>query len=176
MDPHTTRSTQPDNSAAISSSNYAGRISLAAAEGAQALVNRCRLRKNIPDPKEFWLAIAYVLDQYDPAIIRQVTDPYTGLPGSLRFPLEIADVRGACERAILPALLSRLNETSRAAAQRAAEAAAAKAAEVQQREVERNGAAPVCPDRREAPGEVEASYIQVGIREREAGSVRRRKP
>ena len=79
------------------SSNSCGGISLAAAEGALALVRRCRVRKGI-DGREFWLAIAYVLDHYDPDIINKVIDPFSGLPGRLKYPLEIADVKAACER------------------------------------------------------------------------------
>jgi hypothetical protein len=79
------------------SSNSCGEIPLAAAEGALALVRRCRVRKGI-DGREFWLAIAYVLNHYDPEIIKKVIDPFSGLPGRLKYPLEIADVKAACER------------------------------------------------------------------------------
>jgi hypothetical protein len=120
-------------------------MSLAAAEGAQALVNRCRLRRDIPDPREFWLALAYVLDQYDPTIIRHVTDPFTGLPGRLKYPLEIADVRRACELATLPGLLNRYDEARRTAAEQRADEEARKAEEIREREAERARAAPKWP-------------------------------
>jgi hypothetical protein len=60
------------------------------------LIKLCRLRRDVAGA-EFWLAIAYVLNQYDSDIIKKVTDPATGLPGRLRYPLEIADVKTACD-------------------------------------------------------------------------------
>jgi hypothetical protein len=134
------------NSAPPTSRNC-GPISVPAAEGAQALFSRCRLRKDIGDAREFWLAIAYVLDQYDPEIIRHVTDPFTGLPGRLRYPLEIADVRSACEAAVIFSGLydEDRREARRAAEKQEAEQEAAELAETRQREAERARAEPVWP-------------------------------
>jgi hypothetical protein len=144
MDRSTAPNAQPQNLAKTLSSNC-GRISLAAAEGAQALVNRCRLRKDIPDPREFWLAIAYVLNKYDPVVIRIVTDPVTGLPGRLRYPLEIADVCNACETAMVPSMLRQQRESERVAAEAERERAAAELDERRRREVERANAEPAWP-------------------------------
>jgi hypothetical protein len=68
----------------------------AAVEGTQLLFKLCRRRKDIDDPRQFVFAIAYVLNGYSEEVIRFVTDPMTGLPGSLRYPLEVADVQRAC--------------------------------------------------------------------------------
>jgi hypothetical protein len=54
------------------------------------------VRKDIGDPREFVLAVAWVPNKYSEEIIRNVTDPAVGLPGRLRYPLEIADVEKAC--------------------------------------------------------------------------------
>jgi hypothetical protein len=59
----------------------------------------CRTRRDIGDARQFVLAIAYLLNDYSDQIIQEVSDPKTGLPGSLRYPLEIADVKRACEAA-----------------------------------------------------------------------------
>src|SRR5262249_5482681 len=80
-----------------SSSSSAPPVSLAAAKGAQQLFRLCRKRKDVASPREFVFAVAYVLNRYSDDIIREVTDPATGLPGTLKFPLEIADVKRACE-------------------------------------------------------------------------------
>jgi hypothetical protein len=124
-------SEKPSNLAPTTSNSCAGRISLAAAEGAQALVKRCRLRKDIPDPGEFWLAVAYVLNQYDAEIVRLVMDPFTGLPGHLKYPLEIADVKRACDVAMLKQGLDRSPVRS------VRDVMAAEAAEKEAREAER---------------------------------------
>jgi hypothetical protein len=60
-------------------------------------VTLCRVRRDIRDARQFVLALAYVLNDYSDKVIREVTDPATGLPGSLRYPLEIADVVKACQ-------------------------------------------------------------------------------
>jgi hypothetical protein len=61
------------------------------------LVKLCRLREVVPDPSAFVFAIAYVLNQYSDDVINYVVDPVEGLPGSLKYPLEIADVKKACQ-------------------------------------------------------------------------------
>jgi len=91
--------------------------------------------------------MAYVLDQYDPAIIKYVSDPFTGLPGSLRFPLEIADVRRACDAEKLRALALtwRCHDGTRSPAEKEAEAAETRLAEARQRYAEQARAEPVWP-------------------------------
>jgi hypothetical protein len=74
-----------------------GALSEGAAKGAQLLVNLCRTQRDIADPRPFVAAVAHVLNGYPPEVVREVTDPKTGLPGKLRYPLEIADVKRACE-------------------------------------------------------------------------------
>jgi hypothetical protein len=82
-----------------SHSSKAPPISLAAAKGAQLLFKLCRRRKDIPDPRAFVFSVAYALNNYPEEVICEVTDPNTGLPGTLRYPLEIADVRKAGDAA-----------------------------------------------------------------------------
>jgi len=73
------------------------------------LVNLCRIPRSVADGKEFYLAIAFVLNHYDAEIIRLVTDPLTGLPGRLRYPLEIADVKRACDAEMIKHAFGRLS-------------------------------------------------------------------
>jgi hypothetical protein len=91
---------QPQQPSQTSSLSFANErrppIKPAAAKGAQLLVKLCRLRKGMPDPHAFVLAIAYVLNQYSDDVINYAVDPVDGLPGSLKYPLEIADVHAAC--------------------------------------------------------------------------------
>jgi PDZ domain len=91
---------QPQQPSQTSSLSFANErrppIKPAAAKGAQLLVKLCRLRKGMPDPHAFVLAIAYVLNEYSDDVIKYIVDPAHGLPGSLKFPLEIADVQRAC--------------------------------------------------------------------------------
>jgi hypothetical protein len=47
--------------------------------------------------KAFVVAIAYELNRFSDEVISHVTDPHTGLPGKLKYPLEIADVKKACD-------------------------------------------------------------------------------
>ena len=82
-------------------------LSMAAAEGAHTLVKLCRLRKDISDVPMFVTAIAYVLNHYPPEVIDYVTDPARGLPSTLKFPLEIADVERACKSRVFELAMSR---------------------------------------------------------------------
>jgi hypothetical protein len=111
----------------LSTSSPAGpAISHAALKGTALLFKLCRYRKDIPDPRQFVFAIAYVLNDYPEDVIRRVTDPITGLPGRLKYPLEIADVKRACDMANIPHLLE-AEERQRQQAERAAAEAAASA-------------------------------------------------
>jgi hypothetical protein len=95
-------------------------ISLAAVKGTQLLVKSCRLRKNLPDPRQFIFDIADALNAYSEEVITDATHLVDGLPGSLQFPLEIADVKKACDHAGM--VLQLLREAERRAARDAAAA------------------------------------------------------
>jgi hypothetical protein len=91
---------QPQEPSPTSSLHFANERKLpkpTAARAARILVNLCRLRKGMPSPSAFVFAIAYVLNQYSDDVINYVVDPVDGLPGSLKYPLEIADVQKTCE-------------------------------------------------------------------------------
>jgi hypothetical protein len=72
-------------------------ISEAAVNGTELLAKFCRFRKDIPDMRVFVFAITYVLNGHSDEVIRWVTDPAKSPLGRLRYPLEVADVRRACE-------------------------------------------------------------------------------
>lgn len=108
------------------------------------LIKLCRLRRDVAGT-EFWLALAYVLNHYDAEIIRLVTDPITGLPGRLKYPLEIADVKTACDSEAAKRTLAQFPVSSIAEVKAAEEAARAREAERFERCAERARAAPEWP-------------------------------
>jgi hypothetical protein len=81
----------------LSSKSNEPPVSLAAAKGAALLMRLCRIRKDI-DGVALAMAVAYALHPWSDEVINYVTDPVTGLPGRLEYPLEVANVVSACER------------------------------------------------------------------------------
>lgn len=57
----------------------------------------CYRRDDAADPETFSAATAAVFSRYAPEVVRLVTDPRTGLPGTSKFLPTISEVREACE-------------------------------------------------------------------------------
>jgi hypothetical protein len=76
-------------------------LRLTAFEGAQRLIELCKKPRDVADKRQFFLAIVYILNDYSDDVIRDVTDPLKGLPGSLKYPLALADVTRECGMAKL---------------------------------------------------------------------------
>lgn len=62
----------------------------------------CYRREDAAQAETMLDAVAAVLAEYPEEVIRHVTDPRTGLPGRMKFPPAVAEVREACELAMGP--------------------------------------------------------------------------
>jgi hypothetical protein len=62
----------------------------------------CYRQGEAADPKVYVRAVAAVLAHYDEAVITAVTDPVRGLPGSVKWLPNVAEVRAACEAQLKP--------------------------------------------------------------------------
>lgn len=51
------------------------------------------------DPETYTAAVAAVLAEYPPEVVRLVTDPRTGIARTLKFLPSVAEVAGACDAA-----------------------------------------------------------------------------
>src|SRR5262249_23628308 len=67
-----------------------------AAERANLLFG-CYRKGEANDPETYTLAVAAVLADYEPEVIRRVTDPRTGIPRKLKFMPNPAEIAEACE-------------------------------------------------------------------------------
>jgi hypothetical protein len=79
----------------------------------------CYRREDAAQAETMLDAVAAVLAEYPEEVIRLVTDPRTGLPGRMKFPPAVAEVREACELAMGPvnARAAREKREAEAAAQ-----------------------------------------------------------
>jgi len=66
------------------------------------------------DPDVYTSAVAAVLAQYPEAIVRRVTDPRGGLPGTSQWLPTVHEVRAACEREMAPERERMRREANRA--------------------------------------------------------------
>lgn len=61
----------------------------------------CYRKGDANDPETYTAAITAVLAEYSPEVIQRVTDPRTGLPRTMKFMPNVAEVSEACENAKL---------------------------------------------------------------------------
>ena len=59
----------------------------------------CYRKGDANDPETYTAAIAAVLAEYSPAVVQRVTDPRTGLPRTMKFMPNVAEVAEACDAA-----------------------------------------------------------------------------
>lgn len=57
----------------------------------------CYRKGDANDPETYTLAIAAVLAEYTPDVVRQVTDPRSGLPSRLKWLPSVSEVKEACD-------------------------------------------------------------------------------
>ncbi len=57
----------------------------------------CYRRSDAADPDTYAAAVAAVLADYSPAIVKRVTDPRTGLPGRSKFLPTVSEIKEACD-------------------------------------------------------------------------------
>jgi hypothetical protein len=72
-----------------------------ASDAARILIG-CYRRGDFDDPEVFLRALIALFMHYPEEIVRRVTDPVTGVPGSLKWPPTIAEVKSACEERMAP--------------------------------------------------------------------------
>ena len=64
-----------------------------------ALMFGCYRKGDANDPETYTAAIAAILAEYSTEVIKHVTDPRTGLPRTMKFMPNVAEVAEACDRA-----------------------------------------------------------------------------
>jgi len=69
-----------------------------AAERARLLFG-CYRKGYANDPETYSAAITAILAEYEPEVIKRVTDPRTGIPRQLKFMPNPAEVAEACDKA-----------------------------------------------------------------------------
>lgn len=72
-----------------------------AASRARILIG-CYRKGEAADGEVYVSALVSVLCRYPEAVVKSVTDPATGLPGSVQWLPTIAEVKAACEAAMAP--------------------------------------------------------------------------
>lgn len=81
-----------------------------------AILFGCYRRGDANDPDTYCAAVAATLSRFSAAVVEYVTDPRTGIPGSIQWLPSVAEVRAACvERA---SYLARLADLERRFAHR----------------------------------------------------------
>lgn len=58
----------------------------------------CYRKVEADDPEVYASAIAMVLSDYPEQVVMRVTDPRTGIPGRIKYPPQLFEIREACER------------------------------------------------------------------------------
>ncbi len=64
-----------------------------------AVMFGCYRKGDANDPDTYTAAVTLILAEYDPEVIRRVTDPRTGLPRKMKWMPNPAEVAEACDEA-----------------------------------------------------------------------------
>lgn len=59
----------------------------------------CYRKGDANDPEVYTAAVAAILAEYDPEVIRRITDPRTGIPRRMKFMPNPAEISEECEAA-----------------------------------------------------------------------------
>ena len=99
---------------ALTSANDQPRCSLPVAADRTRLLLGSYRKGDAEDPDVYTSAVAAVLAQYPESVVRRVTDPRGGLPGTSQWLPTVHEVRAACEREMAPERERMRREANRA--------------------------------------------------------------
>lgn len=85
------------NESALSTCQSAGKTDVETAVDRARILLGCYRRDDAADPETYAGAVAAVLAEYAPDIVRSVTDPRSGLPSKQQWLPSVKEVRDACE-------------------------------------------------------------------------------